>query len=302
MTKEAHETTSVDPAAAFEEILSKDLLKLSFKDRNNIQEEIHGVRCLAPEETPRLLEDSLRKLAIEIDEVIPDSQKQAYLRGLERPVSAAYINGRDFRLRFLRTELFDHKKAARRLVKVCEYLLRLFGTYALERPIQISDFTNAELKVIRKGRVQILPFRDRSGRRIAIIFPGAEFMKEEESDNRNRVRELQMKIFIYMSYVIGSDTESQRSGIVFIVWFETKLGTSASPDVRRIHTGLRSHQIAMVRASAIHICSPDTPFYRLQRSLLLLGIGSNRSRLRIHLGEYFEITDSQLSTPFSALS
>mmetsp|Transcript_101 Transcript_101/g.244 ORF Transcript_101/g.244 Transcript_101/m.244 type:complete len:546 (-) Transcript_101:313-1950(-) len=35
--------------------LADELLKLSFKDRTAIQEEIHGVRCLAVEETPELI-------------------------------------------------------------------------------------------------------------------------------------------------------------------------------------------------------------------------------------------------------
>jgi hypothetical protein len=52
-----------DPPSNFsiEDSLSKELLKLSFKDRVAIQEEIHGVRCLAPDETPELIERALEK-------------------------------------------------------------------------------------------------------------------------------------------------------------------------------------------------------------------------------------------------
>jgi len=50
-----------DPPSHFsiEDSLSKELLKLSFKDRVAIQEEIHGVRCLAPDESPELIERAL---------------------------------------------------------------------------------------------------------------------------------------------------------------------------------------------------------------------------------------------------
>ena len=285
----ANEAASVDvasdPAAKLDHLLSKELLELSVNDRNNLQEEIHGVRCLASEETPDLIEESLRRLAIELDEGVPISQKRGYLRSQETVASRAYINGRDFRLMILRCELFDPRKAAERMARICNSLLDLFGEYALERPIKLSDFTNAELKVFRKGRVQLLPFRDRSGRKIAVLFPGAEFLKEKGNNNRARVRALQLKIFLYCSMAISSDVDTQRKGLVFIVWFDAKLESGASPDVTRIRMGLKSHHMATLRASAVHICSPNTPFYKIQRSLLLLGLGPYRSRLRIHLGE-----------------
>lgn len=52
-----------DPPSHFsiDSDLADELLKLSFKDRVAIQEEIHGVRCLAVEETPELIERSLRQ-------------------------------------------------------------------------------------------------------------------------------------------------------------------------------------------------------------------------------------------------
>jgi len=58
------ETAKVpDPPSNFsiEDSMSKELLKLSFKDRVAIQEELHGVRCLAPEESPDLIDDALRE-------------------------------------------------------------------------------------------------------------------------------------------------------------------------------------------------------------------------------------------------
>jgi len=289
--KGADVAAAADPAAV-EDLLSKELLQLKVKDRNDLQEEIHGVRCLAPEETPRFVEDSLRKLATELDEVIPDSQKRAYLQSQQRPASAAYVNSREFRLLFLRCELFDCHKAAERMARVCDCLLNLFGRYALERPIKLSDFTNAELKVIRKGRFQIMPFRDRSGRRITILFPGGETLKEKANNDRTdiNVRELQNKIFIYMSYVVGRDVESARRGAVVLVWFDAMLESGTTNDITRIYQGgIKSHKMSMLRCSAIHICSPDTHFYHLQRSILSLSFGSMRSRISMHLGESTEL-------------
>ncbi len=52
-----------DPPSHFsiDSDLADELLKLSFKDRTAIQEEIHGVRCLAVEETAQLIETTLRE-------------------------------------------------------------------------------------------------------------------------------------------------------------------------------------------------------------------------------------------------
>jgi len=181
-----------DPEAV-DDLLSKELLQLSVKDRNDIQEEIHGVKCLAVNETPQLIEESLRKLAVELDERIPDSQKQAYLQSLQPPKEllehqrilqqlhqleplpqSTYINDDNFRLRFLRCELFDVKKAAKQMANFLDLLVELFGDYALRRPVRLSDFTKEELRHMRKGRYQTLPYRDRSGRRIVTIFPEEE--------------------------------------------------------------------------------------------------------------------------------
>mmetsp|Transcript_1405 Transcript_1405/g.3234 ORF Transcript_1405/g.3234 Transcript_1405/m.3234 type:complete len:319 (+) Transcript_1405:224-1180(+) len=279
--------TGSDPDRHFEDVLSKELLQLSVKDRNNLQEEFHGVNCVAPEETPQLVEDSIRNLAIELDEKIPDSQKRAYIASQLRPASKAFVNSREFRMRSLRCELFNYKLAAERIARVCDALLRLFGWYALERPVRLSDFSNTELKRIRKGRFQPLPFRDRSGRRIVIVFPGVDSVKGRVNDNFTR--NLQIKMVMYTSWVLGSEVDTQRKGVVWIVWFDPKLELSISSDVNGIKSGTKSHSVTMLRPSAIHICSPDTPFYRVQRAILSLGAGSWRKSLKSHLGEAVEL-------------
>ena len=50
-----------------EELLSRELFDLSLENRNDFQDEIHGVRCIAPQETPELLRSSLDKMAYYFD-------------------------------------------------------------------------------------------------------------------------------------------------------------------------------------------------------------------------------------------
>jgi hypothetical protein len=78
------------------------------------------------------------------------------------------VNEPGFRLRFLRTENFNAKKAAIRLMKFMNLMLEVFGAFALFRPIVLTDFKRNEVKILQTGWLQILPFRDRSGRKVFI--------------------------------------------------------------------------------------------------------------------------------------
>ena len=150
-----------------DDILSKGLLQLSLQDRNAINEEIHGVQTLSPEETPDMLTKALRDLQFEIDN---NQNKAAYDRSQQFPNT--YVNSIDFRLRFLRCDLFDEKKAAKKLLKFLDLISEIFGDFVLRRSIQMSDFSRDEMQFFRVGHFQLLPYRDRSGRRIFTLVGG----------------------------------------------------------------------------------------------------------------------------------
>ena len=173
-------------------LMSKELLQLSLLDRNEIYEEIHGVLSLAPKESPQFLDSALLRLSEELDLILADnngsyncspSSKAAFKKSQEFPNT--YIDDRDFRLRFIRSEMFDAKKAAIRMVKFLDIAYDLFGKDALKQPIQIKDLTKAETKHMRTGVLQILPYRDRSGRP---IFAWVGDFSMELGDSRARVR------------------------------------------------------------------------------------------------------------------
>ena len=120
-----------------DELLSRDLQNMKFEDRNRVDEEMHGVATLCPDETPELLQHSLRDLQLAID-AMPVQDKTAYQEAQQ--YHGTYVNEMDFRLRFLRTELFDVPKAARRMVKFLDLVKTYYGVVALQRPIRLSDF------------------------------------------------------------------------------------------------------------------------------------------------------------------
>lgn len=281
-------------------LLSKELLQLSLNDRNALEEEIHGVRNLAPEESPELLAVSLREMAIVLDrdDIIPRHEKQAYLRSLRIP--RTYIHGDNFRLRFLRESLFDVVKAAKQMVRFLELACFLFGDHLLQRPIRMSDFNKKESQFIRNGNIQFLPFRDRSGRRVGIFVNPAPYDHDTNEDllgqsHVDRVRHgkiwLTAKLFLYMNWVAGDDVDTQRKGLVWIIWFDLsfKIVTSSKmsgfADTRFSATELQS-----VRSTVIHLCVPDTPFHRLCAAVIKLKNGSSaRMRMKVHYGESVEL-------------
>ena len=140
--------SAVPPDA--ESILQEEMLKLSLEDRNKFQEEIHGVKSIAKEESPEFLREALRRLDLELkSDNIPFDQRKAYLKSQELSIrrnKPTYVNSEEFHLRFLRIALFDIQNAASEMTRYLNAVSRLFGEYALQRPIRISDFSKEECR------------------------------------------------------------------------------------------------------------------------------------------------------------
>jgi len=269
-----------------ESLLREEMMKLSLKDRNDFQEEIHGVQCLAPEETPDFLKSKLEKLEVELNgDAIPIENRKAFLKSQEmfaKKNKPTFVNSEEFRLRFLRCELFDVPTAALRITKYLSLVSELFGDFALQRPIRISDFSKTDLREFRKGRYQLLPYRDRAGvrgRRILGVFP--------DNDWETMSPVLRTKIWLYLTYVAGEDIEAQKYGIVVLVWFDSAwTRISKKPVLSAQNTKVFT---LGVRTSAVHLCTPDTPVYRFRRSILLMRLRREKSRVKIHVGKSTEL-------------
>ena len=105
---------------------------------------------------------------------------------------------------------------------------------------------------------------------------------------------VQMKMCMYVNFVISyKDAEAQRKGVTLIIWIiDEEKNTHTEPSdtdpttllLQRIHLRSKMHACSMTRASAIHMCTPDTPMCRLRRSLMTNGFGSMRSRIKLHCG------------------
>jgi len=294
-----------------DDLLIKEMMSLSFEDRNNISEEVHGVRCLARDESPDLIARSLQELEREIRN-LPASKKRAYTLASTLQ-EKSYVNSCDFKLRFLRCELFNAAKAAQRLIKYLDlltYQLKLKNDThhyypttnghgnengnghghnsdhdVLQRPVTLSDFNDQEMTIFKSGHFQLLPYRDRSGRKVIAVVSSLGMLFDPE---------IWFKVVLYTLLIAVDDLESQQKGIVVVLWPDRDIANT----IKSRHPIINSSQLygtifkaVPVRVSAFHFCTPDTiPFFKVLRSVFVLVVDKvDRSRVKFHTGESVEL-------------
>ena len=155
-------------------LMAKEIDRLSLRDRNAIYEEIHGVSTCAIEETPELLETSLLEFQTELDKI--DSDKRSaydYIANqeLEKP-SKRILQGKELRLRFLRRTFFHVPQAVHRFARYFQLLQRVYGRESLPKFDGSMEYylnDSETMAGFRCGYQQLLPFRDRSGRKIFVF-------------------------------------------------------------------------------------------------------------------------------------
>jgi len=77
-----------------------------------------------------------------------------------------YVESPLFKIGFLRTERYDTKKAAQRIIRFFHQKLQLFGPMALTRDVCWEDLGMEGQNYLQRGAFQLLPKRDLSGRRV----------------------------------------------------------------------------------------------------------------------------------------
>ena len=164
-----------------DEMLSRELKNVTFQERIQIQEEIHGVADPCPPESPEMIQDALHFMQQHLD-AIPHKPIH------DKVPSTSYIHAQSFRLRFLRCEVYDTKRAAERYLRFINHMYAEWGSELLLRPLRLSDLETKTgknrkqiMKLLKGGHAQILPFRDRSGRLIHFCHPEACNHKEHIS-------------------------------------------------------------------------------------------------------------------------
>jgi hypothetical protein len=169
--------------ATIAELLNREISHLTMEEKKNIDDEIHGFYSRHPssggEPSMERRRWHFEHFQNEIDK-LEARDKRSYLRACSiqegqaaltmiHPgggCSALHVLEENYRLRFLRTTIYDVKKAAIRYCRWLDLLVDYFGEAVLTRPIYLTDLDDDSCSVLKEGTIQLLPGRDRSGRRV----------------------------------------------------------------------------------------------------------------------------------------
>ncbi|KAG7369266.1 hypothetical protein IV203_032009 [Nitzschia inconspicua] len=284
-----------DPVIAFssnvdegelDKILAQDMNGLSTVDRDRIQEEIHGVYNLSPPETPDSIETALKEFQQHIVSV-PAERSMAYIKALS--LNSQFVHNRDFRLKFIRAELYQIPKAVNRFLAYLDVTYHHFGQEVLLRPILQLDLTKEEVEVMRKGVLQLLSSRDRAGR-LVVVHQGAMLAEGFHSASRARVS-------LYFLTVVSDDITSQRTGLVGVF--------SLHPDSRVYLSAAEQRSMNIInkscpiRYSAMHVILPSDPIFWQMKIAFLFNVmttKTDRVRTKMYKGGMTMETQYKLMT------
>ena len=149
----------------------------------------------------------------------------------------------------------------------------------------LSDFNSQEVTILRNSRAQMLPFRDRSGRRVMVSVGDL---------NLHLPLKVRWKIVMYFYWQSSSDIVSQRRGIVIALWpFDEDGGgehwkKSIKPGFKESSEYQQKNNAGMpVRVSSLQMYYKDTPFFHALSALYVFyGLTPERRAVyRAHYGK-----------------
>ena len=149
-----HKSRSIQ--ATMEKIWAKELYEMNSREREDINNEIHGVRSSRTvDETPELVSRSVVALRHHIEQrlnsipkarvqVLTATTREAYQRVLalvaqEGHNNLPYIQTQKFLIKFLRASFFDVDKAGKRYFRWLDFMHELFGDIALQRSLMLIE-------------------------------------------------------------------------------------------------------------------------------------------------------------------
>jgi hypothetical protein len=160
-----------------EDLLAKEMDSLSLVERDQILFDIHGF-SEPEEEVEATIDDLLKQMEVKIG--TSKSKKEAYAEA--KYVNEAYVMDRAFRLMFIRSERYDPKLAAERLITHFAIKRDLFGSgEILGREIRLSDLSDDDMLSLESGFIQVLPTRDAAGRSIFCLAPSHKTYKDPDN-------------------------------------------------------------------------------------------------------------------------
>jgi hypothetical protein len=163
-------------------LIADALQKLSTDDRDRIYHDIHGVAD-AIDENPDFVASSLAEMQEQLAAILQNTNSTLPCQAIQiaEEKDSEYVNDPTLRLAFLRADEFVASKAAARMIRFFDFKLLLFGESKLCQQITLDDLEAQDMTLFKTGYYQILPQRDRAGRRVDVHIQADQKFASPES-------------------------------------------------------------------------------------------------------------------------
>jgi hypothetical protein len=255
-----------------DKFLATSMAQLNFKERQDYQEDLHGVSSSNPED-PDQIERWLDELETHLNAIKRGSNYQA-----AELMDASYVTNRDFRIMFVRGNRYKTKEAANQIILFFDMKRRLFGQDKLVKEITLNDLDDDDKNSLQSGSLQLLPYKDRTGRILLLGLPGLSRIQKLENDLRAR--------FYFFMTVLKSE-RAQLRGVVAVSYtvgqFKDRAHGAGFIDQTKLSLALPVHW------AGVHLCSDDHLQYVLVSACLKMIPSQLRARFKVHIGSYMEL-------------
>ncbi|CAJ1965483.1 unnamed protein product [Cylindrotheca closterium] len=261
-------------------LLSQALTKLTFEEREEHQEVIHGVKDTNIEDES-LLYPALQELESHLTNTKSDSVYEIAER-----MDPAYVRARPFRVMFLRATEYDAKAAADRMLRFFELKDQLFGIDKLVKDITIADLDEEDIDYLKQSFTQ-LAGKDRSGRQVTVHFGSLLGVLDSNKTLQNVLR---AQYFVFMKALQSEETQIR--GIVSI-WYA--IGNLHAKSPKGYYEHFMAGRALPQKRAAIHVCVDDMKQSAFCSIVVKVMPAHMRARVRTHYGSLTECK-YQLST------
>ncbi|CAJ1954052.1 unnamed protein product [Cylindrotheca closterium] len=262
-----------------DDLLSQAMSGLTFKEREETQEVIHGVANEIVEDAS-LLDTCLVQLDGHLAGI-----KRGNIYEMAESMSPQYVSSRAFRIMFLRAKEYDAKASAEQMIRFFELKHQLFGIEKLVKDITMDDLDEHDIECLKAGWVQVAG-RDRSGRQIFVFF-GSMIESSKRPKCVTRV------LYFVMMRAMQQSEETQIRGNIS-VWY-TNGDFRSKTNGKGYFENFTAAQALPQKKAAIHFCVDEMRQFVLTNVVVKVMQSKLRARLRIHFGSQTEC-QYQLST------
>jgi len=231
-----------------------------------------------PEETPTLVNEKLTKFNEVLDSI--DTKKK--IKCMMAHEKSPDLCGDDFKLAFLRCEVFEVKPAVDRWIKYWEIRVSIFGEEKAFLPMTLEGAMEGQEKAIACSYVTVAAgATDPDGR--AIVFMDFQQEKSDLSDD-----DLFMAAW-YQWHVSVSTELAQKRGVVTYLRCVERFFDGRQSLWKKLAT---TEGTLPIRTSAFHIVNPPT-FIKIVVKIAKIMLSKKlRSRINVHSGSMEEILTS----------